>query len=60
MSAKQENYTITFTESELKLLLNALGKRPFEEVYQVIEKIVDSTQTNQSTKMPALKKGTVK
>ncbi len=60
MSAKQENYTITFTESELKLLLNALGKRPFEEVYQVIEKIVDSTQTSQPTKVAALKKGTNK
>lgn len=37
------HYTISFNEKELRLLLNALGKRPFEEVYEVIEKIVAAT-----------------
>lgn len=43
------HYTITLSEKELKVVLNALGKQPFEEVYQIIEKIVDSTRSAPQT-----------
>jgi len=35
--------TLNLNEKEVKLLLSALGKRPFEEVYELIEKIITST-----------------
>ncbi|HEY1038139.1 MAG TPA: hypothetical protein VGF30_01965 [Bacteroidia bacterium] len=38
-----KEYTISLNEKELRLLLKALGKRPFEEVYELIEKIVTGT-----------------
>ena len=41
----QNKYTLILDDKEIKLLLNALGKRPFEEVYDLIEKIVTSTST---------------
>jgi hypothetical protein len=49
----KKEYTIRLNDAELKLLLTTLGKRPFEEVYELIEKIVLSTS---SEKLPHVKK----
>lgn len=51
------HYTITLNEKELKIVLNALGKQPFEEVYRVIEKIVDSTRSTPQTSEGKKSKG---
>ncbi|MFO0355979.1 MAG: hypothetical protein ACK50A_03420 [Sphingobacteriaceae bacterium] len=40
---KAKDYIISLNDKELRVLLNALGKRPFEEVYELIEKIVSHT-----------------
>ncbi len=39
----KKEYNISLNEKELRVLLSALGKRPFEEVYELIEKIVTGT-----------------
>lgn len=41
MSNKE--YILHLNDKEIRVLLTALGKRPFEEVYELIEKIVTLT-----------------
>lgn len=45
MSNKE--YILHLTDKEIRILLTALGKRPFEEVYELIEKIVTLTSDKQ-------------
>jgi hypothetical protein len=47
-----KEYTIKLNEKELRVLLAALGKRPFEEVYELIEKIVTATTQNTGSSLP--------
>ncbi|MCA6437009.1 MAG: hypothetical protein ACK5QC_07395 [Bacteroidota bacterium] len=49
-------YTLHLNEKEIKLLLNALGKRPFEEVYELIEKVVTSTSNSNTLNISNKKK----
>lgn len=51
-----KEYTISLNEKELRLLLNALGKRPFEEVYELIEKIVVATYGSSNSQNVSRKK----
>ena len=46
---KNTQHSITFTDKELRLVLNALGQRPFSEVYELIEKIVTTTSNPKET-----------
>ncbi len=45
MSNKE--YILHLNDKEIRILLTALGKRPFEEVYELIEKIVTLTTDKQ-------------
>lgn len=45
MSNKE--YILHLNDKEIRVLLTALGKRPFEEVYELIEKIVMLTADKQ-------------
>lgn len=45
MSNKE--YILHLNDKEIRILLTALGKRPFEEVYELIEKIVTLTADKQ-------------
>ncbi len=45
MSNKE--YILHLNDKEIRVLLTALGKRPFEEVYELIEKIVTLTADKQ-------------
>lgn len=53
MSNKE--YLLQLNDKEIRILLTALGKRPFEEVYELIEKIVTLTAGKQQN-LPATKK----
>jgi len=46
MSNKE--YIVHLNDKEIRILLTALGKRPFEEVYELIEKIVTLTADKQN------------
>lgn len=45
MSNKE--HLLQLNDKEIRILLTALGKRPFEEVYELIEKIVTLTADKQ-------------
>lgn len=53
MSNKE--YLLQLNDAEIRILLTALGKRPFEEVYELIEKIVTLTSNKQKTVAPTKK-----
>ncbi len=54
MKAQLEHHLVV-NEKELRLILSALGKMPFEEVYELIEKLV--VQNAQAQKIvPKIKK----
>ncbi len=51
----QPEYPIMLSEKEMRLVLRALGKLPFEEVYELIEKLV-VYNTEQQKPIPKIKK----
>ena len=53
---KAKDYIISLNDKELRVLLNALGKRPFEEVYELIEKVVTSTSNSNTLNISNKKK----
>jgi hypothetical protein len=43
MKNKNADFNLTLSKEEVKAILLGLGKLPFEEVYQLIDKIIKQT-----------------